>query len=976
MPATKNKKAVIKNRVRTKPKAINRSRVQKQGFLARAPRLSKPVMALVAGLVVLVGAFVVWMAFAATPADYTPAGIATKGLDPTGKTLPSFDYPVPTSGRVVYMAPTDKGGSDANDGLALDRPVETITRAYNQLKSGGNTTGTIVLRGGEYRSWYSTDGKIAAFMSGNITFQAYRSEKPWFVGSDPIKDGWTQASAGVWKRAWSTPNFCTNHENASSGQNYRTKVPRLDGALVSPITVGTSDGVKPYSASSGISMSAPRVCAHPDNYYSRTDQAFDIDSDPQLAVVNGSQIPQKKTLAELSTSPNSFYYDWDNEVIYVNKDPNANNVELARRKEIAVFAGATKFQWKGIGVKYFASSPLRPIIYAGLGGAGNPNGGELIVENSVFSENSAGTIGISGPKLGSAVRNSVFANNGYTGLGLNGFATSNDGAPTGFVIDSSIFSNNNRANLDVACGASCGAAAVKLNNMSGYTVKNSIFESTQGRAGGLWCDIDCSGAVMVNNVVRNNTGPGIFYEISSKGIIANNLIYDNRTAGIQSFASEMKIYNNTIVNKDGGNVEAVWIMDDNRPAPDKGETWPYTSAEEQAAVTKLCANAGQPSSCQIGSPGPNTNRVEFANNLIVGQPNPGARLANFGNNGIPYAPNTTSQDYFSVLDYNAYYHKASQNLYRWLASDSPRTPELLRSTSGQQWELNAIQVTDSTKAPDPFVDRGGRDYRLKADSLAATSKGKSLPADVAAAIGVAAGTNPVRGVIFPATSIPTTTTTTTTPSPTPDTTAPAGPSSLSATATSTSQINLSWPAASDGVGVANYVLTRNGTQIYTGTSLSFSDTGLNASTSYAYKVVAKDAAGNPSTGATATGTTQAAPSPTPTTTPTPTPTPDTTKPSQPTSAKGKVEFDALKFTYFTNLVWSPSYDNIGVTNYEVKRNSVSLGTTTTPNFKDYNLQPNILYTYDIYARDAAGNISAPGATRLTGRCFLIWCWSE
>ncbi len=981
MPAAKNKKAVVKNRAGTKPKTVNRSRVQKQGFLARAPRLSKPVMALVAGLVVLVGAFVVWMALAATPADYTPAGIATKGLDPTGKTLPAFDYPVPTSGRVVYMAPTDKGGNDANDGLALERPVETITRAYNQLKSGGNNTGTIVLRGGEYRSWYSTDGKVAAFMSGNITFQAYRSEKPWFVGTDPIKDGWTQASAGVWKRAWSTPNFCTNHENASSGQNYRTKVSRLDGALVSPITVGTSDGVKPYSASSGISMSAPRICAHPDNYYSRTDQAFDIDSDPQLAVVNGTQIPQKKTLAELSTTPNSFYYDWDNEVIYVNKDPNANNVELARRKEIAVFAGATTFQWKGIGVKYFASSPLRPVIYAGLGGAGNPNGGEIIVENSVFSENAAGTIGLSGPKLRSAVRNSVFANNGYTGFGGNGFATSNAGAPNALLIDGSIFSNNNKANLDVACGASCGAAAVKLNNMTGYTVKNSIFENTQGRGGGLWCDIDCSNAVMVNNVVRNNAGPGIFYEISSKGIIANNLVYDNRTAGIQVFSSETKVYNNTIINKDGGNVEATWIMDDDRPAPDKGETWPYTSAQEAAAVTQLCANAGLSANCRVASPGPNTNRVEFVNNLIVGQPglNGAARLNNFGQNGIPFAPNTLSPDYFSAIDYNAYYHKSTQNLYRWATSEL-KTPALLQSASGKPWDANAIQVTGDTP-PNPFVDRAGQDFRLKTDSLAATQKGKALPSDVAAAIGVPAGTTPVRGVIYPATSTPTTTTTTTTtatPTPTPDTTAPSGPSSLSASATSTSQVNLSWPAATDNVGVAGYVLTRNGAQIYSGTALSFSDTGLAVSTSYSYKVVARDAAGNSSAGAAATGTTQAAPTPTPTTTPTPTPTPtpDTTKPSQPTNAKGKIEFDALKFTYFTNLSWTPSYDNIGVVRYEVKRNNESLGTTTTASFKDYNLQPNTLYTYDIYAKDAAGNVSLPGSARLTGRCFLIWCWSE
>ncbi|QQS27154.1 hypothetical protein IPM44_01105 [bacterium] len=92
--------------------------------------------------------------------------------------------------------------------------------------------------------------------------------------------------------------------------------------------------------------------------------------------------------------------------------------------------------------------------------------------------------------------------------------------------------------------------------------------------------------------------------------------------------------------------------------------------------------------------------------------------------------------------------------------------------------------------------------------------------------------------------------------------------------------------------------------------------------------------------------------------------------------KSKIEFDGLKFAYYTNLTWTASYDNVGVTSYEVRRNNTSLGTTTTTNFKDYNLQPNILYSYDIYAKDAATNSSLPANTKLTGRCFIIWCWGE
>ncbi|QQS27151.1 fibronectin type III domain-containing protein [bacterium] len=218
---------------------------------------------------------------------------------------------------------------------------------------------------------------------------------------------------------------------------------------------------------------------------------------------------------------------------------------------------------------------------------------------------------------------------------------------------------------------------------------------------------------------------------------------------------------------------------------------------------------------------------------------------------------------------------------------------------------------------------------------------------------------------------PPTTTVTPSPTPTPGNKAPVGPASLSASVISSTQINLTWPVATDdSTGTLNYTVTRNDKQIYSGPKLSFSDTGLTPATKYNYKVTAKDVGGLVSTGATTSATTQASP-----TTPPP-PTTDTTKPSVPGNVKSKIEFDGLKFAYYTNLTWTASYDNVGVTSYEVRRNNTSLGTTTTTNFKDYNLQPNILYSYDIYAKDAATNSSLPANTKLTGRCFIIWCWGE
>lgn len=82
-----------------------------------------------------------------------------------------------------------------------------------------------------------------------------------------------------------------------------------------------------------------------------------------------------------------------------------------------------------------------------------------------------------------------------------------------------------------------------------------------------------------------------------------------------------------------------------------------------------------------------------------------------------------------------------------------------------------------------------------------------------------------------------------------DTTSPTQPTSLGALAASSSQINLTWTASTDNVGVTGYQVYRSGgtTPLATVTTTSYGDTGLNPSTSYGYYVVAVDAAGNHST---------------------------------------------------------------------------------------------------------------------------------
>jgi chitodextrinase len=96
--------------------------------------------------------------------------------------------------------------------------------------------------------------------------------------------------------------------------------------------------------------------------------------------------------------------------------------------------------------------------------------------------------------------------------------------------------------------------------------------------------------------------------------------------------------------------------------------------------------------------------------------------------------------------------------------------------------------------------------------------------------------------------------------PTPDTQAPTAPTGLTVTATSQTTVSLGWTASSDNVGVTGYRIFRNGTQVGTSISTTYTDTGLAASTAYDYTVKAIDAAQNASSDSnTASTTTQAVP---------------------------------------------------------------------------------------------------------------------
>jgi beta-glucanase (GH16 family) len=84
---------------------------------------------------------------------------------------------------------------------------------------------------------------------------------------------------------------------------------------------------------------------------------------------------------------------------------------------------------------------------------------------------------------------------------------------------------------------------------------------------------------------------------------------------------------------------------------------------------------------------------------------------------------------------------------------------------------------------------------------------------------------------------------------------------------------------------------------------------------------------------------------------------DVTPPSTPTglTASGTTSTS-------TNLSWTASTDNVGVTGYDVLRNGTPVATATGTTYTATGLTPSTAYTFAVRARDAAGNVSGNSNT--------------
>jgi hypothetical protein len=200
---------------------------------------------------------------------------------------------------------------------------------------------------------------------------------------------------------------------------------------------------------------------------------------------------------------------------------------------------------RGIGVQRYATSvPEKGTIVS--------MAPDVTYENVVIQDNATQGIFVGGMNLGArnVLRHVTLERNGMLGMEAS--------YADGLVVDGLRAVGNNTEHFNMAPVS----GGVKVSRSRDLTFRNSLFADNLGT--GLWFDESTYNATITGSDLLRNAGHGLSYEISSRALIADNVVAGNGGLGLKiNNASNIDIWNNTIV--DNGD-RPMWLVQDPRVA--------------------------------------------------------------------------------------------------------------------------------------------------------------------------------------------------------------------------------------------------------------------------------------------------------------------------------------------------------------------------------------------------------------------------
>lgn len=413
------------------------------------------------------------------------------------------------------------------------------------------------------------------------------------------------------------------------------------------------------------------MAAHPDQVW--------IDGRPQRQVGNRSEV-----------TSGTFFVDTRARRLVLGTDP------AGKRVEAGVLPSAFSLRAPGTVLRGFGIRRYVPSVPDF--GAVTSFFPRMTLENMTVRDSSTAGIGIFAAD--SAIRSTTVSGSGMIGIQGN--------EADRLVLDRLVVSNNNTEHFNHAPVA----GGIKFTRVRDFSLRNSLVEKNDGI--GVWLDESVYDMKITGNTVLDNADTGIMLELSSKAVVANNIVL---RSGYDALAvrntNNVAIWNNTLE----GALRAIHVSQDWR-RPDTNHPYAQTARDERHTDDREMTWV--------------MSDVTIRNNVLVG----GAKgLMTLG-----------VEDFDKKMDASAQRITSDGNVYapisatapRWLAAWSrPNTDPHVHTDLASFATVNGQERTSVSYAGQNVLDRSGG---LRADVVArANTVAHPLPAEVAALTGYPQG---------------------------------------------------------------------------------------------------------------------------------------------------------------------------------------------------------------------------------------------
>lgn len=418
-----------------------------------------------------------------------------------------------------YYVATD--GNDGNSG-SLISPFATVQMALDKVAAGD----VIHVREGIYREavYFSETGTAAA----PITLKNYNDEPVCLKGSDLV-DGWVLHEAG--KNIWKRTNWTINSQQ---------------------VFVHTGPDIDPGDDGMPLRQIGPiNSVFNPSYYVSPFKDMVINEADDPGATPSGVEYAGA---FQYSDAENTLYIRLNDGL-----NPNSLLVEVSTRNRILLYRQLDQrimphgHHYKVAGIRFSHSNSTHKTTTSG-------NSPVWFGANTVVSDCEFAWLDFNGCLIGSGsvCEGSTMRNNGCTGAS----------GSVDFEFRNCRFLANNEREFSPFWHA----GGIKV--VADAWGKVLACEVGNNHAPGIWYDGCKSGnqCLIEGNYIYNNyKESGIMYEISTNGIIANNIVAGTARRGIYiSDSNQTLVYNNTVIGTTnlGGNRSAIELVGSDRSGSD------------------------------------------------------------------------------------------------------------------------------------------------------------------------------------------------------------------------------------------------------------------------------------------------------------------------------------------------------------------------------------------------------------------------